>query len=230
MAIKVLTKSTHGRLTTIKQIRSELGIQSTADNEDLEAAVEEASAYIESVTGRVFGAQKYRETIGTEGRHTLALQRVPIVSVDKVTQDGSTLSSTKYLVEDEDAGILYREHGWTPSRQYYTQTDSFGMHINRFPKMRKDARKETEIEYVAGYTLPSTKSTSPTLSSAPSLPKDVERAARAMAKQLYQRNAHPGDIERESFGDASITYGGQNKTVPNIVTSVIQRYKITTIV
>ncbi len=186
------------RLTTLAAVKAELGITDTADDALLQTYIDQASAMIERFCGRWFGKATYRETLAGYGTSRLLLSCTPIVQVIMIECDGALV--TDYLVEDADAGILYRDGGWAWSPKT-------GGYIERHPVAGAE-RLNYVITYEAGYILPE--------NAGSNLPADIQRACIDLVKVRYAERSRDPSITSERLGDWQASYSTDSIT-PQVV-------------
>jgi len=90
----------------------------SSDDAFLDELIDSATNAIQSYCNRLkapFARQSYQETLGAYGDISMMLKATPIVTLTSVLQDGSAL--TDVLVEDKEAGLLYRRNQFFWSAQ-----------------------------------------------------------------------------------------------------------------
>lgn len=110
--LSVMTSATNSLLTTVAKVKARAQVSGSTDDAFLADCVREASSLIETETGRRFAMEKVRETIAGTGGLELLLERRPVLQVDLVTCDGAEIDTEEILIDDPDAGILWREDGF----------------------------------------------------------------------------------------------------------------------
>ena len=143
------TYPTSTLLTTKRRVKVELGLSLTDTSKDelLDDLIAEASASIEGYCGRAFGRAAVTETLPGTGRTRLMITRTPVVTVTSVAYNDSTISSSEYVIEDADAGFLYRDDGW-----YWTVAQDAGALVPRYvPSL---GINDYTVQYTGGYLLP----------------------------------------------------------------------------
>ena len=131
------------------------------------------------------------------------LSRTPVLAIESITDsDGNQLESTGYNIEDQDAGLVWRDEGFPWSAAVMFELDS-----RPVPGSEK---REYVAVYEAGYTLTCTTSTSGylTVTTGRTIPDWAELATLETAKSWFKRSAADGAISNKRIGDLSITYGG----------------------
>lgn len=196
MSITVITPSIATDLTVIQRVKDELGISDTTDDDILSDMITRASSAIARETRRVFGIETVLETLDGSGSRLLGLSRHPIVEVTEVTEDGTVI--TDYLIEDADAGALYRANGWGRSgglRMWGTEAYSSGYILPGYQDQRYS------VTYQAGYVLPS--------ESGPTLPGAVEQACIETVKAWYMGRDSDPAVSSVQVGQLRVSYRGE---------------------
>lgn len=193
MTLTVLLASDDKRLATLDTVKIELNISNNDSDQMLNQMIRQATDAIESYTGRTFTKEQYREDLGANGRPILILEKTPIISIDAISFDGSTISSTTFVVQDPDAGLLFRERRWT-------RTWIWDSYITRTPSGH--SREKYQIDYTAGYVTPCQSSTAGTRN----LPYDLERAAIDIVTMSFETAGQNPNIAAQRTGDASESY------------------------
>lgn len=185
-------------LTLLATVKDELGLTGNNTYDTLlTSLIQAASAAIEDHCQRVFAKQTYTETVAGFGSTSLLLSMVPVLAVTSITgPNGELVDATSYVIEDPEAGIIWRNSGWV-----WTAQEAQG--ISRLPVPGSEQR-DYSVVYQAGYLLPD--------QVLPTLPANVERAAIQTVKAWFKRrNDDPstGPATSVRFADgASVTYGG----------------------
>lgn len=186
-------------LTQLSTLKRELDLEDDDSNDPyLSDLIDQATAFIENYTERVWAKETVVETRGSlhPQQPWMTLTRTPILSIAQVSLSGSTISSTTYTIEDPDAGLVFRETGWT-------RTQIYDFAITRTPT--NYTRKEWSFTYTAGYVTPCMSSTE----GVRTLPFDVERACIDLCKWRFnQRGDFNPAIKRQRTADSSEEYFG----------------------
>jgi len=128
-------------LTTVEKVNAEFKLTSSPANDAaVQADITENSRIIAELCGRVFALQTVVETFRV-GRSdpcgdTLNLSRYPVTDFQSLTIGGAEVDSDFYEI-DQNAGIIYRLHGYWPYWSYF------------FPQQAKIV-----ATYSGGYNLP----------------------------------------------------------------------------
>lgn len=190
--ITVCSTATYDKFASVDQLKTLLGVTSTADDALMDELLVRASGAIETYVGYPLRKQTYLEQVPAYGTLYLQLDRVPIQSVTVVKQGNAALASTEYQVTDPLAGELYRESGWSWTAGMRTE---MVQHV-----VPGSESKIWEVEYVAGY--PPSSSTTTEIG----MPTVVTQAALEIAKSWYlERKADP-NVASKRVGDLAITY------------------------
>ena len=153
MALTTNTPAQTRRLTRRENVKAELAITTASDDALFDRLIDQASRAIERYCRRPFPREVYTETLGGFGEVELMLARTPIVAVSSVLYDLDVI--TDYVVNDADAGILYRQVGWF----WTAQVLSGLVGKQRWPGIGDPLPRQEEprftVGYTAGYLLPS---------------------------------------------------------------------------
>ncbi|MBY9077273.1 hypothetical protein KIH86_03630 [Paenibacillus sp. HN-1] len=162
-------------LTSLNRARSMMsGVDDSVPDFELEMSLEAASAAIERFCNRELAQQTHKQRIDGSGTKFLRLRNFPIHSVAEVKVCGKELMESDYVIESGN-GILFLEFGWP------------------------DGDRNVEVEYLAGYIMPSDAEGAPE----PTLPRNYELACILYAQTLLHQT--PG-VTSERVGDISVTY------------------------
>lgn len=189
--LEVITQAANKQLTTVMTVKSELGIPMSDVSQDalLTSFIDQASDAIVTFCGRPFAKESYRETIPGYGTTRLMLSRTPIVTVSSVVADSEVI--TDYLLENPEAGILFRKQGWQ-------WAPTLGWNITFHPVGNSENLNFT-VEYTAGYVLPGDQGTR-------TLPHNIERACIDTVKAWYSAKERDPAITGERIGDYQVSY------------------------
>jgi hypothetical protein len=142
LSLETWPKST--QLTTAATVLAETGI-GAGDTALVSRMIDEATAAIESFTGRVFARSQWKEKLHGTGMVRMRLARRPVLRIDALVVDGAAGDATAIEIVDADGGWIYLEGGFARSE-----------------------RPTWEITYTAGYLLPGDDVTASTISAAAS--------------------------------------------------------------
>jgi len=212
MAVTVTLAAASTRLTTLPRLKRELNLTSVGDDKILWDLIQQMSDLIVRKTQRTFALERVTEKLPAKGGLKIVLERVPIVTIHDVKFNGSTVSSTSYSIDNADAGILFRDIGWTT-------TQLFTHDITRIPL--SEGRRHWEFDYTAGYITPGLLSTA----GDPNLPADIERACLDLTKMNYLRKEDDPGIQSQRTGDASETrFGTAQSGFPPAITEILREW------
>jgi hypothetical protein len=190
MAVTVTVPAVHKEFTSLNVVKDEMNITGSSDDAVLVQLIQESRDFIVRYCGREFARETVVETFDSRGGFNLMMSRTPVISITQITDDGSTVSSTKYSIDDADAGLVFNDNGWRNTQMY-------GQWIEPFPLL--EGKRDWSVTYVSGYVMPGS------TEAARTLPFDLERASIDIVKtKFYQRQDDP-TIQSEKTGDASIT-------------------------
>lgn len=201
MPITVNTAANSKKLTTLAEVKDDLGIPSGTTTYDtaINKKIDQASAAIVRYCGREFAKEDVTETLPGDGSNTLLLTRTPIISVTSLSYKGTALDTANYEISDPEAGIIFSSVG-------FLDTAQAGFGLSEIP-VAGSRQNSYSARYIAGYWLPSF-SGSPGASDI-LLPDDVELAARELAKMLYIGRRRDQSVKQESVVNVgSVTYFG----------------------
>lgn len=147
-------------LVLLSRVKRALGIDLASVDQDalLNELIDSASRMVEDFTDRVFARELITEKIGNretdlrDGFTTrLMLRRTPVLMIEQIRFDGTAIPIDTVMIEDPDAGFLFRPEG-------FTSTELVRQAIDRVSVGRTEPL--WEIDYSAGFILP----TFPTIS------------------------------------------------------------------
>lgn len=206
----VTTAATDFNLTTLANVRTDLAVEGTDEDDFLGRAISKSSAAIASYCNRVFALQTYQDLIRPtrdsypffppHGGQAIMVAKTPLVTVTSVTENDVVLVSGTDFEKDLETGALYRLDG--------------SGHRSSWPSLK------VVIVYTAGWVLPSGTQT---------LPADVEDACVRMvrnARTMHKRPAGmkvedvPGVVRREFWVSAD----GGNLT--SDIIAILDNYRI----
>lgn len=177
---------------------------------NLERLINAASSYIETMTGRKFGKQDYKEKHWGSGSQELCLEQYPIIQVDRITdlENAVDLSPDSYSISEYgEIGVLYRDEGWA-ERGYLA-----GLADDMVSKKRY-----LLVSYTAGYVLPR----DATDEEPATLPYDLQYLVWQMVQQQWNLAANGANgLSAFSISDISWTF---DKELSTQVKEIIGRY------
>lgn len=186
-------------LTTLDNVKSVLGINTSTEDTYLERLIEAASAYVEGQTGRQWlGAYatdivEYPDPIG----RFLFLKALPIKSITSIVENGAALAYT------DDSNGEYR----------YDRLKDEGT-VQRVNGAWSTGVRQVVVTYKGGYE------------NQAALPADLVIAVDSLVAQMYKTAQRIG-ITSETMGAYSVTYQTADKAsqaIPGFLES-INRYR-----
>jgi hypothetical protein len=159
MALSVIAAPPSILLTTLQRVKDELGIADTSSDVVLGDMLARASSAIARECGRpFFGVGTFQEQLKGSGSQILGLTCVPILSVTQVLQDTAVIppwaygTNEGYVIEDAEAGALWRADGWGQSVNLLSWGwEAYG---SRYILPGGTQTLRYTITYTAGYLLP----------------------------------------------------------------------------
>lgn len=135
-------------MSTLEILKEILSIDNgdTSYDNFLTFLINYASAWVERITGRHFGLDRYLEELAGSGQQKLVLKEYPIRTIFSVfdKESGSDISSESYsFLEDGEIGVVYKDDGWG-RRAYPIGLVPDYVHTKRYLR----------VSYQAGYVLP----------------------------------------------------------------------------
>lgn len=114
-----------GGIISLSDAQSFLGAPRDAEAPQVQACIDAASDVVENYCGRVWRLQTVTEFYDG-GKSALNLRSTPVASITTVTESGTTVASTGYVL-DANSGQLYRgttagAQDWSPGVQNVTVT------------------------------------------------------------------------------------------------------------
>ena len=195
--LEVLVAAETVDLTTITAVQTEIGTLTNAQKAWASSAITFASALIEQEANQHFPQQQFKETIEGSGSTTLMLARTPIIGIPTIiTVDNEVIAD--FVVEDAEAGILYRRQGWTAEVSYHR-----GISYDPLPY---ESHPRFVITYDAGYHLPSVPDAIDT--GEIDLPGNVEQACILTVKAWWHAKNRDSTVSWKQVGDLALGYRG----------------------
>jgi hypothetical protein len=195
--LEVLEAAPSTDLTTIPQLVAEIGTLTPEQQDWITLGIRSASSLIEQEANQFFAQQRYRETLAGSGSTELMLARTPILGTPTIVSTDNNVI-VDFVVEDREAGILYRRQGWTKDVSYFPSiTDDFLPDVTH-PRF--------VIEYDAGYWLPSfnTQLEDDQIR----LPGNVEQACILTMKAWWHKKNRDASVSWKQVGDLALGYRG----------------------
>jgi hypothetical protein len=209
--VQVLQTSSVYDLTTVEAANAFLGLTSSPENDAAVAAhITSASRIIAKQCDRVFAMQDVLETFIMrfgEYAQVLNLDRLPVIAIDSITQNGQALTPDFYDI-DPIKGFIWRRNDFLP---WLTSGFPPGYGENRIA-----------VTYTGGYDLPA--GAEPDLALACLL---------LMKEQRFMQARGDPSIRSLSHGDVTIFYqqtaagiGAGQGALPPAVDRLLEPYKI----
>ena len=218
--LTVTTPATVTRLTTLDEVRHELGDNFTENSDEPRVLrlIDRATALIERYTNRVFSYQTYTETRATHGQFHLHLERVPLVELTAATFDG-----TSYLT---DIDVQSRSTG-----RLYLDTSFVGTRVFTGPIVYDPyelGEESWSFSYTAGFKLPEDNTT---VANREVLPKDVQWAATMLCSWLFLRKPDQLNVKEIKVGEATTTYADADESptpsgMPSEVADILKPWRL----
>jgi hypothetical protein len=208
--LEMLTPAVSLLLTTLEAVKTDLEIPLSDTSKDtiLNSLIVDVSDEIQREF-QFLCRQSYRETLAGYGNTRLMLARTPIVTVSAVTQNSEPI--TDYVIENKEAGFLYRRFGWC-------WTASVGWKITGYV-IPNSEHPEFEVTYVAGYLAADQQDSD--------MPGEIRRSATETVIDWFKSLSRASDIQSKSVGDLSITYvtgNGAKMAIPPRAMSRLQKW------
>lgn len=200
-------------LTLPATAATELGVE--AGDARLSRLVSAASALVRGFLRRArlhYGSAIVEKATGF-GRTRLVLDVTPVLTVASVTIDGAAV--TDFVLEEADAGFLYRSGGWPNSALARPGLP---------PANEPVAGSETPlitVTYAGGWVTPAQAATPGWAGPARSLPFDIEEAALRLVSNLYRSGGQAENIAAEALGAYSVTYADRARV--GVLTPSVQQ-------
>ncbi len=190
------------------------------DEDHLTLRIADVSQLCLSVLGwGAIGFQRYTERVRGSNDTVLQLSRTPVVAIvtvklrttSEAIADDAGSSITDYVLDDPEAGHLYRRALW---HRYARGNHQLGVSLGPELEPRHGNDEPTyEVDYWAGYKLPNqtlpanTGSTTTPANVAPAnLPSHFQMAALRQAAEDWLKKNRTTDVASKSVENTSISY------------------------
>lgn len=181
-------------LCTLANLKTYLGITTTAQDDLLTMLIKQASAQIENYVGYSLARAENTEVQNVNNNQLLILDKQPIQSVSLVKIGNEEITDYKILPKYAKTGMLYRGLGWCGP--YYTR----GMTYDAVSGVY-----DIEVQYISGYYLPSDEGYVEGASD--SLPYDIVSACILACAEAYNTKMNRAEgIKSYSEGGISTTF------------------------
>jgi hypothetical protein len=209
--LEVVTPAVSVLLTTLEAVKTDLEIPLADTSKDaiLNSLIADASDEIQREF-QFLCRQTYRETLPGYGSTRLMLSRTPIVSVSSITHNSEPI--TDYVIENKEAGFLYRRLGWC-------WTASLGWKITGYV-IPNSEDPQFQVEYVAGFLAADQPGSD--------MPGEIQRSATDTMKDWFLTLKRAADVQSKSVGDLSITYvtgNGAKMAIPARAMSRLEKWR-----
>lgn len=212
MSVTVITPATAKRLTTVDNVRGDLGLAVGAPAEaQLQRWIDQASQQAATYCRRAFGRETVRERFdlacaGVVGEcGGILLERWPVVSITSVKVGGMLTAPEAYAT---DGRMLYRMEG-DDRRCWYG--------------------RDVVVQYEAGWLLPGETRGNPPATAAEDLPADIERAVIQMvgvAVSMSGRDITVKSEQTDGIGQTDFYIQGANASLPHPeAESILSQYR-----
>lgn len=196
--LEVVTPADSHDLTTIVAVETEVGPLTDAQTAWVASAITFASALIEQEANQIFAEQNYRETIEGSGSTTLMLSRTPILGTPIIVSTDNEVI-VDFVVENAEAGLLYRRLGWTQEVSYLSGSITYD-------PLGYETHPGFEVTYDAGYHLPSSDGIA--IAGQIPLPPNVEEACILTVKAWWHKKNRDSSVSWKQVGDLALGYRG----------------------
>jgi hypothetical protein len=119
MAITVTVPPSTIKLTALADLKAILAITDSANDTLLGSIIQRGSDAVARFCNRVFVQRTIIETLPGPGGQLLKLKFAPIITLTFIAFDGETIDSDTYTLTEPDAGMVYREAGWSYTGHSY---------------------------------------------------------------------------------------------------------------
>lgn len=221
--LRVCTSSTESALMSLTVYKATLGTTSTAEDVQMQYALDRATALIEGYIGYPLKRQVYHETVQGYGSYELAVSRTPLLAVESILHTTEEVDPSSYDIGNAGAGLIYRELGWP-----WTAGVEYDLVQHVVPRSEL---KSYTVVYEAGYCVNGSTADG-WLTTGEPVPSDIESALVHAATFIYKSAGRDLSIESKKIGDLSITYHGgsqpgqsQGEGLPQIVKGMLAPYR-----
>jgi hypothetical protein len=199
--LEVVTAAATHDLTTLAAVQIELGTLTNAQKTWAGRAITFASALIEQEANMVFPQQDYQETIPGSGSSTLMLDRTPVIGAPTILSTNNEVI-VDFVVEDREAGLLYRRLGWTEEVSYLSNITRDPLAFDRHPNFI--------VTYTAGFHLPSFPDAIDLTEGQVALPANYEQACILTVKSWFHKKSRDSSVSWKQVGDLALGYRGDS--------------------
>lgn len=167
-----------------------------------------ASSYIETITGRSFRKQTYKEQYFASGYQELCLNQYPITQIIEIRRDDGRRITDYDITHTAKYGVVFRDQGWAVKGYRQGLADD----------IRLGSRYLT-VTYTAGYVLPK----DATKEEPETLPYDLQMIVWQIVQQQWGLSKFGANgLSAFSISDISWTF---DKELGSQVQDIINSYK-----
>jgi hypothetical protein len=123
MAVTVPPSTT--QLIALADLKAVLGITDGANDARLGHIIRRGRDAIARFCTRAFAQRTVIETLPGPGGQLLTLKMSPVVTLAAIALGGETVDSDTYTLTEPDAGIVFREAGWSYTGHKYSYTATY---------------------------------------------------------------------------------------------------------
>jgi len=184
-------------LTTLSDVKAELGISDPDSDNYLETLIDAVSAEIEAFLGRSLTYEAgIVEDVAGFGGYRITVSKTPVLNVTAIElidpwYPAATIDVSNITIDNADAGLIYYRAGWP-----WTVPCPPGT-IAGHPAAGQE-QKSIRVTYDGGYELPA--------ATTPTIPLDIKRAATISVTTRFRQQGRDLNITRESLMSYSVTY------------------------
>lgn len=192
-------------LTTLARLKQFNGIAESDTGQDfkLEFLINSASQEIENILGRKLKKAQYTEKIKGNNRLTIQVKNYPVLNIDSIKINGSTVNESDYSLNE--SGIIEGARPWGASGLHYG--------ISNFMVQQS---KNIEVAYTTGYVLPKDE----TEEEPRTLPYDIEAALFSMINGAMALT--DGAAGLKSFSISDVRWEWDKDYMRSILPSLMQ--------
>lgn len=205
-------------LTTLTTAKAELGESGSTYDSVIERLINAVSDAIEGYCNRtLYYSAAVTEKLQGLGGNLLFLSRTPVVAITSIellpsslssAGEGTTLSSSSYVVRNAGAGIVYRRDGFS-----WSATASVGASASRLPGSEDLVYLAT---YGGGYVTPEQGGTR-------TLPYDIEQACLWGVANVWRHRGRELHLQQESEDMARLVWA--TEALPSAARKLLEEYR-----
>lgn len=185
-------------LTTLDNVKTELGLTTTGSDDYLERQINTYSDFFERRTEKKWYRSEVTESAQSFGDTRLQVsEHLPIQSVSEVKIYDDVVSGSNYEVEDADVGWIRYDDGTFESTVVQKRRVEHYDHTYEY---------KAQVSYDGGYITPYQATTGTYSGSQVTLPLDIEQAVIQTVTNKYRLQGSANNIQSEQLGDASVDY------------------------